>query len=48
MQDLRKHAESSSDWAPELDDMIEVVDCGMRTFASYVGAVVFAFSVVVP
>jgi exportin-T len=26
-----------SDCAPEVDEVIEVVDCGIRTFASYVG-----------
>jgi len=36
MSGLRENADTS-DWAPELDEVIEVVDCGIRTFASYVG-----------
>ena len=37
MSNLRK-SEQSLDWARELDGVIEVVDCGIRTFGSYVSA----------
>jgi exportin-T len=37
MTTLRK-SEHSLDWARELDGVIEVVDYGIRTFGSYVGA----------
>ena len=34
---LRGHPDTS-DGTSEVDDVVEVVDCGIRTFASYVGA----------
>jgi exportin-T len=35
MSNLRKSDDLSN--SPELDEVIEVVDCGIRTFGSYVG-----------